>query len=136
MLSTKNRTRTARAPWPLIATAVAAVGGIGLFVAVLSVSGPSVAAIEQTAAVAQPVAQGPNDLPMPPLPYVPQAAAGPPEQIREAYVFAAQNPHVLDYVPCFCGCGQSDGHVGNTDCFVGSRAPNGAVLTWDNHGMT
>ena len=130
MISKKNRTRTARAPWPLLATAVAAVAGIGIFVAVLSVSGPSVAAIEQTAA------QGPNDLPMPPLPYVPQGAAGPSEVIRGAYVFAAQNPHVLDYVPCFCGCGQTAGHVGNTDCFVGSRAPNGAVLTWDDHGMT
>ena len=152
MVAKKNRRRTApalvaqappkSAPRPLIASAVAAIVGIGIFVAVSSVSGPSVAATEQTAqtiataAVTQPVAEGPNDLPMPPLPYLPQAAAGPPELIREAYVFAARNPHVLDYVPCYCGCGQTDGHVGNTDCFVGSRAPNGAVLTWDTHGMT
>ena len=171
MASKKNRRRTApepvapapskSTPWLLIASVVAAVAGIGIFMAVSSVSGPSVAATEPTAqalatttpstspavpagepgpaataAVTQPVAEGPNDLPIPPLPYLPQAAAGPPELIREAYVFAAQNPHVLNYVPCYCGCGQTDGHVGNTDCFVGSRAPNGAVLTWDTHGMT
>jgi len=78
----------------------------------------------------------PADLPMPPLPYVPSAAAGPPELMQQAYVFAARNPHVLDYVPCYCGCGQTDGHVGNTDCFVERRAPNGAVEAWDTHGMT
>ncbi len=74
-------------------------------------------------------------LPMPPLPYVPQTA-GPADLMRQAYVFAARNPDVLDYVPCYCGCGMSDGHRGNTDCFVESRAPNGAVTEWDVHGMT
>lgn len=74
-------------------------------------------------------------LPMPPLPYVPQTA-GPADLMRQAYVFAARNPDVLDYVPCYCGCGQTDGHRGNTDCFVESRAPNGAVTEWDVHGMT
>ena len=74
-------------------------------------------------------------LPLPPLPYVPQTA-GPADLMRQAYVFAARNPDVLDYVPCYCGCGQTDGHVGNTDCFVESRAPNGAVTEWDVHGMT
>ena len=73
---------------------------------------------------------------MPPLPYVPRAAAGPPELMQQAYVFAAKNPHILDYVPCYCGCGQTDGHIGNTDCFVDRRAPNGAVEAWDTHGMT
>jgi len=89
-----------------------------------------------TAANAPVAAQGPNDLPMPPLPYVPQAAAGPADLMRQAYVFAAQNPGVLEYVPCYCGCGMSDGHTSNVDCFVGSRAPNGAVESWDTHGMT
>lgn len=81
-------------------------------------------------------AEGPNDLPMPPLPYMAQAIAGPPELMRQAYVFAAQNPGVLGYVPCYCGCGQTDAHQSNVDCFVGSRAPNGAVESWDDHGMT
>ena len=61
---------------------------------------------------------------MPPLPYVPQTA-GPADLMRQAYVFAARNPDVLEYVPCYCGCGNSDGHQSNVDCFVESRAPNG-----------
>ena len=76
-----------------------------------------------------------DSLPLPPLPYMNQTA-GPPELMRQAYIFAARNPDILDYVPCYCGCGQTDGHVGNTDCFVESRAPNGQVLEWAPHGMT
>ena len=76
-----------------------------------------------------------EDLPLPRLPYMGQTA-GPPELMEQAYIFAAKNPDVLDYVPCYCGCGQTDGHVGNTDCFVESRAPNGQVLEWASHGMT
>ncbi len=41
-------------------------------------------------------------------------------QIREAYLFAAQHPDQLRYIPCYCGCGGS-GHQGNADCFVQSR---------------
>ncbi len=78
--------------------------------------------------------EGPNDLPMPPLPYASQMS-GPPEQVRAAYVFAAQNPGVLEYVPCYCGC-ELDGHRSNVDCFVESRTPEGAVRAWDSHGMT
>ena len=78
--------------------------------------------------------KGPNDLPMPPLPYASQMS-GPPEQVRQAYVFAAQNPGVLEYAPCYCGC-ELDGHVSNVDCFVESRTPDGAVRAWDSHGMT
>ncbi len=76
-----------------------------------------------------------DDLPLPPLPYMNQTA-GPPDLMRQAYIFAARHPEILDYVPCYCGCGQTDGHVGNTDCFVASRAPNGQVMEWATHGMT
>ena len=79
--------------------------------------------------------EGSNDLPIPPLPYGAQTA-GPPEQVRQAYIFAARNPGVLEYVPCYCGCGETDGHTSNVDCFVASRASNGAVESWDTHGMT
>ena len=71
---------------------------------------------------------------MPPLPYASQMS-GPIEQVRQAYVFAAQNPGVLEYVPCYCGC-ELDGHRANVDCFVESRTPDGAVRAWDRHGMT
>ena len=142
--------------WALIAFAGGAVAGAGAFFllggarsavapeqagAAASAPAPSTTA-ETAASAGAPASTAPQftsedleGLPMPPLPYVPQTA-GPADLMRQAYVFAARNPDVLDYVPCYCGCGQTDGHVGNTDCFVESRAPNGAVTEWDVHGMT
>ena len=151
------------APWPFIAIAiaVAVVAGAGLFMASGSsdlapspdATGPTTQAPTTTAATASDASpagdpgsiasavsgtpltpEGPNDLPMPPLPYTSQMS-GTPEHVRQAYVFAAQNPGVLGYVPCYCGC-ELDGHRSNVDCFVESRAPNGAVQSWDTHGMT
>lgn len=147
--------RSNRGRWALIAVAaVAVVAGAGAFL----LSGPDPAetttsdaaheAPDATAsAVNAPGTGAPESaapqftsedlagLPMPPLPYVPQTA-GPVDLMRQAYVFAARNPDVLGYVPCYCGCGMSDGHQSNVDCFVESRAPNGAVTEWDVHGMT
>jgi hypothetical protein len=57
-----------------------------------------------------------------------------PEVITAAYRFAAEHPEVLSFVPCFCGCERS-GHRGNEDCFVKSRAANGDVQEWEDHGM-
>ena len=148
--------RSSGGRWALIALAVVAVAGAGAFF-LLGGDRAAVAPEQAGEAPAAPASStasagtaastgGPatapqfdsedlEGLPMPPLPYVPQTA-GPADLMRQAYVFAARNPDVLDYVPCYCGCGQTDGHVGNTDCFVESRAPNGAVTEWDIHGMT
>jgi uncharacterized protein with PCYCGC motif len=59
----------------------------------------------------------------------------PPNIVRSVYDFAADHPEVLQYVPCFCGCEQS-GHRSAEECFVKSRAKNGDVLSWNEHGMT
>ena len=145
-------------PWLVIVIGAAVVAGGGLLM--MRSSSNDAAPVESTQAIdqsnpapitttnnegASPAATVPagtsftseelEDLPIPPLPYMAQTA-GPPELMRQAYIFAAKNPDVLDYVPCYCGCGQTDGHVGNTDCFVESRAPNGQVLEWASHGMT
>ena len=53
--------------------------------------------------------------------------------IRAAYEFAARNPDVMHYVPCFCGCERS-GHKDNHDCFVGLRDSNKRVIGWEPHG--
>ena len=58
----------------------------------------------------------------------------PPAVVMAAYQFAAEHPEILSYIPCFCGCERA-GHQGNTDCFVRSRAVNGDVLEWDEHGL-
>ena len=150
---------TKGAPWALIAVAVVLVGGVGAY-ATLGGSDTEPSAVAETARAETPAAapasapapasaaapapvtasgatmpENLDGLPMPPLPYVPQMVPRPVELVKRAYVFAAQNPGVLSYVPCYCGC-ENNGHISNVDCFVGSRAPNGAVESWDTHGMT
>jgi hypothetical protein len=71
---------------------------------------------------------------LPPIPFRGYAPPRPPEVIAAAYYFAAEHPEILSYVPCFCGCERS-GHQGNHDCFVKSRAANGDVIEWDEHGI-
>ena len=49
----------------------------------------------------------------------PAAFAEAPEEIVEAYVFAARHPEVLQHMPCYCGCErESPPHRSNYDCFV------------------
>jgi len=55
------------------------------------------------------------------------------EDVLEAYQFAVNHPEVLDYMPCYCGCYESDGHTNNTHCFVDKIEDNVAVL--DNMGL-
>ena len=71
---------------------------------------------------------------LPPIPFRGYTPPRSPEVVTAAYQFAAEHPEVLSYIPCFCGCGQA-GHIGNHDCFVKSRAPNGDVTEWDEHGV-
>lgn len=55
------------------------------------------------------------------------------DNVIEAYQFALDHPEVLDYMPCYCGCYEEDGHIGNTDCFV--ESVEGNVATLDNMGL-
>jgi hypothetical protein len=71
---------------------------------------------------------------LPPIPFAAYAPPRPPEVVTAAFHFAAEHPEIASYVPCFCGC-QHQGHKGNTDCFVKSRAPNGDVVEWEEHGV-
>ena len=71
---------------------------------------------------------------LPPLPFDP-APARPMDVVRSAYLFAAEHPEVLSYVPCYCGCERS-GHRGNEDCFVTRRDEHDDVVDWEPHGMT
>lgn len=55
------------------------------------------------------------------------------KEILEAYQFAVEHPEVLDYMPCYCGCYEEDGHTSNTDCFVDKI--EGQVATLDTMGF-
>jgi hypothetical protein len=71
---------------------------------------------------------------LPPIPFRGYAPPRPVEVVTAAFHFAAEHPEVAAYIPCFCGCQQS-GHKGNADCFVRSRARNGDVIEWEEHGL-
>ena len=129
---------------PMVAVAAVVVAAAaGLFLAMRS---PHAEPPAPQAAAAPAPAQAVDDVPAmakfgphkqdryPPLPYDP-VPARPPDVVRAAYMFAAEHPEVLGYVPCYCGCERS-GHRGNDDCFVTRRNDKGDVTEWEPHGMT
>ena len=139
-------------PWVLIGgvVGVAAFAILALYPTLASETGAEVSPVaaatteptpgSPAAAVTPPVApqaatpKPAPDTPMPPLPAIPGIAPRSAEVIAEAYTFAARNPDVLEYVPCFCGCERA-GHRGNADCFVQARNADGSVKAWETHGM-
>ena len=56
-----------------------------------------------------------------------------PEQVRTIYGIAGANAELLEYIPCFCGCGETAGHKNNKNCFIHSINKDGSVV-WDDHG--
>lgn len=57
-----------------------------------------------------------------------------PSLVQKAYRYAAQHEAGLRYIPCYCGCGLSAGHLSNYDCFVSDAKPDGWVKL-DAHGL-
>lgn len=64
----------------------------------------------------------------------PAAYRAAPNVVQTAYHFAAANYETLRYIPCYCGCGLSSGHLNNYDCFVKAAKPDGWVVL-DPHGL-
>lgn len=48
-------------------------------------------------------------------------------EVQEAYRYAVADPGVLQYMPCYCGCG-SQGHTSARDCFVDEVRADGSVV--------
>ncbi len=55
--------------------------------------------------------------------------------IGNVYELAANNQNVLEYMPCYCGCGDSEGHKNNLDCFIKEEKADGSIV-WDVHAVT
>lgn len=55
------------------------------------------------------------------------------EMMRTIYLAAAANSELLQWIPCYCGCGESAGHLHNGNCFFKEIRPDG-VIVWDDHG--
>jgi hypothetical protein len=128
---------------PLVMAIVALVAVVGGFAFVKSGrdAAPAAEHANHDQAAAQPTGEprwakvGPHkQANLPPLPTQPYAPPRPPDVVRAAYLFAAEHPEILSYVPCFCGC-ERGGHRGNEDCFVQARDEKGDVTAWEPHGL-
>jgi hypothetical protein len=54
-----------------------------------------------------------------------------PAKFKQAYQYAIANPHDLETIPCYCGCGAM-GHKSNLNCYIQDVATDG-TLTFDTH---
>ena len=55
------------------------------------------------------------------------------ENIRLVYQIAGQTTDILEWIPCYCGCGESVGHKSNLNCFIQEKHEDGSIV-WDDHG--
>jgi len=55
------------------------------------------------------------------------------EDIRLVYQIAGQSTEILEWMPCYCGCGESAGHKSNLKCFIEEKREDGTIV-WDDHG--
>jgi hypothetical protein len=55
------------------------------------------------------------------------------EEIKLTYQLAGLSADLLQWVPCYCGCGESAGHLSNKNCFIKEINQDGSVV-WDDHG--
>jgi len=55
------------------------------------------------------------------------------DNIAQVYALAGEHAELLDYMPCYCGCGGSAGHRSNKNCFIHTIEEDGTVV-WDDHG--
>jgi hypothetical protein len=58
------------------------------------------------------------------------AASG---ETQAAYAYALTSPHVVQWLPCYCGCG-GFGHASNLDCFIQPRDEADDPLLFEEHG--
>lgn len=70
---------------------------------------------------------------MAPLSEMPTEVQQAPVAVQQAYQFAVSNSHVLEQIPCYCGCGAM-GHTSNYACYVADVGIDGEVV-YDNHAL-
>ena len=56
-----------------------------------------------------------------------------PEEMQMVYAAAGKASELLEWIPCYCGCGESAGHLSSKNCFVNEIREDGTVV-WDDHG--
>ncbi|WP_212774277.1 PCYCGC motif-containing (lipo)protein [Polycladomyces abyssicola] len=65
---------------------------------------------------------------------LPRFLNGKDANVLKIYRSAAKNGDLLQYIPCYCGCGESVGHKNNLNCFVKETKSDGSIVL-DSHGM-
>ncbi|WP_409298227.1 PCYCGC motif-containing (lipo)protein [Peribacillus sp. SCS-26] len=63
---------------------------------------------------------------------LPEFLNGKAPHIKKIYEEAARHKKLLSYIPCYCGCYESAGHMDTYQCFIAKELPNGRIL-WDEH---
>ncbi|UOY93279.1 PCYCGC domain-containing protein [Ectobacillus sp. JY-23] len=53
-------------------------------------------------------------------------------EVKAVYKLASAHTDVLQWIPCYCGCGQRAKHENNKDCFIREIRANGEIV-WDTH---
>ncbi len=61
----------------------------------------------------------------------PDFVASADQATQAAYAFALARPDIVQWLPCYCGCGAM-GHMSNLDCFV--KPTEGAPVVFEEHG--
>ncbi|WP_096201472.1 PCYCGC motif-containing (lipo)protein [Bacillus sp. FJAT-45350] len=56
------------------------------------------------------------------------------ENIVSVYERVPHHQDVLEYIPCYCGCGDTVGHRDVYACFINEHSGDDSVV-WDDHGM-
>jgi hypothetical protein len=55
------------------------------------------------------------------------------EDMRLVYQMAGTATDIIEWMPCYCGCGESADHGSNLNCFIDEVREDGSVV-WDDHG--
>lgn len=74
-----------------------------------------------------------HDLAMADMAMMPMDVKAAPVVVQEAYQFAVANPHVLQQLPCYCGCGKA-GHRSNYACYVSATDATKGIA-FDSHAL-
>lgn len=64
---------------------------------------------------------------------LPSFLDGKPDDMKTIYQASAKHADLLQYIPCYCGCGEFAGHKSNLNCFVAKVGKDGSIV-WDDHG--
>ena len=64
---------------------------------------------------------------------LPASMAGALPIVVDEYRWAAAHHEELQYIPCYCGCGEF-GHASNSACYF-KRDAAGTIVDFDNHAV-